>query len=209
MLDRPITAARATRDIVEVIVSTDDDEIAAMATALGASVLGRRPDHLATDQTPTAPVVEYEVRKYSEVNGLPDFLIVLYPTSVFITSADLDTMVSRLGQQNEPVQMVMTVAAYPAPIERAWSITKNDIGVIADPANRNVQSQDFRERFFDVGQAYVSKIHTWGEIQQGRDVATALHILPMWRAWDINSQDDFRIAELLLYGLGGLGSSKR
>lgn len=208
MLDRPITAARATKGIIEVIVSTDDDEIAETATALGASVQGRRPGHLAADETPTAPVVAHEVQKFSLVNGPPDFLIVLYPTSVFITSADLDMMVSRLGQQNDPVQMVMTVTAYPAPIERAWSITTNDIGVTAHPANRNRQSQEFREQFFDVGQAYVSQIHTWDEIQLGQDVATALHVLPTWRAWDINSWDDFRIAERLLCDFESLGSSK-
>lgn len=198
MLDRPINAARATRGVSDVIVSTDDDEIAELAVALGASVPGRRPDHLAADETPTAPVVTYEVERFSQVNGPPDFVVVLYPTSVFVTSEDLNEMVDRLGHTDNPVQMVLTVTTFPAPIERAWTLGPSDIGTMIDPSSRNRQSQEFREHFFDVGQAYASRTSTWDAIQHGRDVTTALRVLPAWRAWDINSWDDLRVAELLL-----------
>lgn len=209
MLDRPITAARDAKGVADVIVSTDDDEIAELATELGATVPGRRPDHLAADDTPTAPVVAYEVERFTQVKGRPDFVVVLYPTSIFVTSADLDAMVGRLARPDSPVQMVMTVTAYPAPIERAWTIAGDDIGVVADPSSRNRQSQEFREHFYDVGQAYVSRADTWDAIQHGRDAATALHVLPAWRAWDINSRDDLRVAERLLDDLEGRGSTDR
>ena len=202
MLDRPITAARDTQGVAEVIVSTDDDEIAELAVALGATVPGRRPDRLAADDTPTAPVVAYEVEGFTRVNGRPDFVIVLYPTSVFVTSADLDVMVTRLARRDSPVQMVMTVTAYPAPIERAWTIVGDDIGLVAEPSSRNRQSQEFREHFYDVGQAYVSTAEAWHEVDQGLSVSTALHVLPLWKSWDINTPDDFRMAEILLCRTG-------
>lgn len=198
MLDRPITAARDTQGVTEVIVSTDDDEIAELATALGATVPGRRPGHLSADDTPTAPVIAHEVERFTKVNGRPGFVIVLYPTSIFVTSADLDAMVGRLARPDSPVQMVMTVTAYPAPIERAWTIAGDDIGVVADPSSRNRQSQEFREYFYDVGQAYVSAADAWHRVDQGLPVSTALHVLPPWKSWDINTPDDFTMAEILL-----------
>ena len=209
MLDRPIAVARSTDGITDVIVSTDDNEIAELATSLGAAVPGLRPDHLAADETPTAPVVTYEVERFAQRNGTPDFVIVLYPTSVFVTSTELDVMVNRLSSPGAQVQMVMTVTAYPAPIERAWTIDGDDIGVVANPSSRNRQSQEFREHFYDVGQAYVSRANAWDDIQHGRDVATALHVLPTWRAWDINSWDDLQIAEVLLSGLESGQSNPR
>jgi pseudaminic acid cytidylyltransferase len=205
MLDRPITAARDAQGVADVIVSTDDDEIADLATELGATVPGRRPDHLAADDTPTAPVIAHEVERFTQVNGRPDFVIVLYPTSIFVTSADLDAMVARLARPDSPVQMVMTVTSYPAPIERAWTIAGDDIGVVADPSSRNRQSQEFREHFYDAGQAYVSTADAWLKVDQGLVVSTALHVLPPWRSWDINTPDDFTMAEILLRRTGKSG----
>lgn len=197
MLERPIQTGLATAGVAYVLVSTDDDEIATTATLLGGHILGRRPSHLASDETPTAPVIAFEVEQYQLLHGEPEFVIVMYPTSVFITPRDLEQMISHL-QRNEDVDLVMTATEYPAPIERAWRTTATGIGVAANPTSRHRQSQEFSEHFYDVGQAYVSRSDTWARLHDGHDVTTALHLLPRSRAWDINSPDDIRIAEALL-----------
>jgi pseudaminic acid cytidylyltransferase len=198
MLARPIQSGLATPGVDAVLVSTDDDEIAEVATGLGASVRGRRPSSLAADETPTAPVVAYEVDQFRLENAEPEFVIVMYPTSVFISEVDLGRMLKRLRRTENPVDMILTATPYPAPIERAWRVMDGDVGVAATASTRNRQSQEFKEHFYDVGQAYVSRADTWARIHDGAEVRTALDILPSWKAWDINTPDDLKIAETLL-----------
>jgi pseudaminic acid cytidylyltransferase len=198
MIERPIEAARSTKGVSHVIVSTDDEEIAELALELGAVVEGRRPKHLAADDTPTAPVVVHEVDRYCLENHAPSFVVVLYPSSIFVTSSDLQHMVQRLDSPDVPVEMVMTVTKYPAPIERAWLLGEGDLGIIANPSTRSQQSQAFPDHYYDVGQAYVSSPGAWRALDEGRTVPTALHILPPWKSWDINTPDDFAMAEVLL-----------
>ena len=198
MLSRPIKTALAVPGVDVVIVSTDDDEIAGLSARLGAQVPGRRPSRLSSDDTPTAPVVSYELGRHRIDNGEPDFVIVMYPTSIFITEHDLQQMITRLNTVENPVEMVMTATSYPAPIERAWKLSDAGLGVAVDPASRSRQSQEFSESFYDVGQAYISRSDSWDRVVNGQELPTALHVLPPWRAWDINTYDDFRIAEALL-----------
>jgi len=198
MIERPIRVAQSTPGLAHVIVSTDDDEIAELALGLGARVHGRRPANLAADDTPTAPVIAYEVERYCEGNEPPTFLVVMYPSSIFIDSVDLNRMIRRLSNAEYPAQMVMTVTKYPAPIERAWLQGEQDLGVVANPSTRNQQSQAFQEHYYDVGQAYVSTPSAWRSISEGRTLPTALHILPPWKSLDINTPEDFELAEILL-----------
>lgn len=207
MIERPITAARSAKGVSRVIVSTDDDEIAELALGLGAVVDGRRPDRLSADDTPTAPVVVHEVERFCEGNEPPSFVVVLYPSSIFVDSADLDYMIGRLHSTECPVQMVMTVTKYPAPIERAWLLGERDLGVVANPTTRNQQSQAFPEHYYDVGQAYVSSPGAWQSLSDGSTVPTALHVLPPWKSWDINTPDDFAMAEVLLQHSTSAGHS--
>ena len=198
MLERPINAALATQEVAEVIVSTDDDEVAALAENLGARVEGRRPEDLSQDHTPTAPVISYEIMKYAQRGKLPDFVIVLYPTSIFITDVDLSEMLKRLQTGSGQVQMVMTASEFPAPVERAWLIDEGDLGIPIDPGSRNRQSSEFRKHYFDAGQAYVSTAEAWQDIDKGKALPTALYVLPPSRSWDINTNDDLLIAEVLM-----------
>ncbi len=198
MLARPISSANKLPNITEVIVSTDSDEIAELSISLGARVPGLRPDHLALDETPTAPVVAYELERFTQEHFAPDFVVVLYPTSLFVSSDDLADMTSRLESSVNPVEMVMTVVKYPAPVERAWRIRDADVGQLLDPESRNQNSQRFEERYYDAGQAYVSNLDAWIKVDAGIEVSTALYELPVSRCWDINTAEDLEIAEMML-----------
>lgn len=197
MLAWPISAAQSISEVDRIIVSTDDDEIAQLANQLGADASRRRPGFLAQDETPTAPVIVHEVNQYTQRISVPDFVIVLYPTSIFTETSDLSAMLTRLRRSDNPVQMVLSATVYPAPIERAWRLTDLDVGSPINPETRNIQSPTYESHFYDNGQAYVSGIEAWSMIEAGQPVTTALHVLPPSRAWDINTFDDLAIAEIL------------
>src|SRR6478752_690527 len=66
---RSIEAALAARLFDAVLVSTDDEEIAAVAQANGAEAPFRRPAELADDHTPTLPVVAHAIRWFEQHRG--------------------------------------------------------------------------------------------------------------------------------------------
>lgn len=197
MIDRPISAAYETGLVSDVIVSTDDDDIAELAERCGASIYSKRPRDLSADQTTTAPVINHELNEFFERGGSSEFVVVLYPTSIFVSSYDLVKMCGRLTDPQWPVEMVMTATKYPAPIERRWTLRPNGIAEQVNPDSRNRNSDSFPEFFYDAGQAYVSTVNAWTKIQHNEVLATALHVLPASRAWDINVPDDIIVANAL------------
>ena len=81
----PIALAKSVERIDRVLVSTDDDEITAIAKEYGADVPFKRPAELADDKTPTLPVLQHAVRYLAETqNYKADVILLLYPTSPFL-----------------------------------------------------------------------------------------------------------------------------
>jgi len=77
-----IAAGLQAETVMRVIVSTDDDEIAAVAREYGAEIPFMRPAELAQDRTPDLPVFEHALKMLEEVDGYkPDIVVQLRPTS--------------------------------------------------------------------------------------------------------------------------------
>lgn len=82
LLAWPIDLAKSVSRIDRVIVSTEDDEIMAVAKEYGAEVPFKRPMELAQDETPTLPVLQHCVKYLEEKEGYKaDVIVLLYPTS--------------------------------------------------------------------------------------------------------------------------------
>ena len=200
MIERVISTAKSVTDVSTVLVSTDDQEIARYAREVGAITNGLRPPQLADDESPTAPVIEYELSKLPVPIGRPDFVVVMYPTSIFVDASQINQMVRTFLSQAEQVDMVMTVAEFPAPIERSWRSSKAGIGEEIYPGNRNKQSQDFEKHFYDVGQAYVSNESAWSLIKQDLPVRTSLFLMED-PVVDINNPRDLALADAIIQSI--------
>jgi CMP-N,N'-diacetyllegionaminic acid synthase len=97
-----VEAARAASELTRVVVSTDDDEIAAAA---GVEVL-RRPAELAADDTPMLDVVRHAVGELS-----PDVVVLLQPTSPLRRAEHIDACVRLLLESG--ADAVVTVVEVP------------------------------------------------------------------------------------------------
>lgn len=84
-----IKAGKAATSVDRLVVSTEDDEIAAVARRYGADVI-RRPESLAQDDTPTQPVIEHAVTCLAEEGYSPDAVLTLQPTSPLRTARHID-----------------------------------------------------------------------------------------------------------------------
>ena len=90
-----IEQAKAVAAIEHVVVSTDDDAIAAVARQFGAEVPFRRPAELAQDTTPTEPVLTHAVEWYQSNGFVPDAVILLQPTSPWRRPGSLAAAIER------------------------------------------------------------------------------------------------------------------
>lgn len=92
---RPLLAlttdsALAAKRLARVILSTDDEEIAAAGRALGVEAPFRRPAELASDTAPTLPVIQHALRFCDDSGDRFDAVCLLQPTSPMRTAADID-----------------------------------------------------------------------------------------------------------------------
>jgi CMP-N-acetylneuraminic acid synthetase len=112
---RPLIAysidhAKASRHVDRVIVSTDDEQIAAVARAYGAEVPFRRPDELAGDTVLDLPVFEHALRWLEEHEGdRPDIIVHLRPTAPLRPAGQIDAMIELL-QSHDDADSVRSVS---------------------------------------------------------------------------------------------------
>lgn len=105
-------AARASGALTRVVVSTDDQDIAAAARSLGAEVPFLRPPHLADDDTPMVDVLVDLVASLDRREGYrPDILVLLQPTSPFRRAEHIDAVVDLLTTSG--ADSVVTVVPVP------------------------------------------------------------------------------------------------
>ena len=89
LVARAVQAASAARSVDAVYVSTDDDSIAAEASAAGSGVI-RRPDLLATDESSSEAALLHAVDHLAATGIEPDVLVFVQCTSPFTSTADID-----------------------------------------------------------------------------------------------------------------------
>ena len=113
MIAYTIEAALASRRIDQVVVSTDDDEIAEVARRYGGSVPFVRPARLARDDTATPPVVEHAVSHVEAGGGKVDVVVTLQPTSPFRDATAIDQAIEL--RERAAAESAVTVAAIDMP----------------------------------------------------------------------------------------------
>ena len=191
-----IEAALESELFSDVIVSTDDQEIAQVSLAAGASVPFIRPSELSGDSVATAPVVVHALGEYTKLTAArPEFLGVIYPAAVF--TRPLDLVSAREVLRSEGVDIVMSVGRFQAPVQRSWRKIPGDLIERVDPTTALTMSQELEERFFDAGQFYLSTPEAWSAIASGEAVRTAMYEMEPWRVWDIDTPQDLEMARRL------------
>lgn len=201
MIAWPIEAAQKSHCFDQIVVSTDDDEIAEVAESCGATVPFRRAGELADDHTPTVPVIADAIAKLA----LPDETAVccLYATSPFVRPADLGAGLDRL--QHGDAAYVVSVTTYAFPIQRALRRDKSGKVAMMDPSRMLTRSQDLEEAWHDAGQFYWGAAKSW---MAGADFfggETEGLPLPRYLVQDIDTEEDWMRAEHMM---GALQASK-
>ncbi|HLS56105.1 MAG TPA: pseudaminic acid cytidylyltransferase [Zeimonas sp.] len=194
-----IDAARSSGLFDDVIVSTDDDAIAAVARAYGARTPFVRPAALSDDHTGTNTVVRHAIGWFREHGGLPEQVCCIYATAPFLQPRYLREGLDRLVASGK--SFAFSVTSFAFPIQRALRIGADGCVEPIWPENVARRSQDLEEAFHDAGQFY------WGTARAFLDDvvlysnASVPVVLPRHLVQDIDTEEDWTRAELMFGAL--------
>ena len=197
MIAWSISAAQESSCFDQIIVSTDDEEIAEVARAFGAEVPFLRPSHLADDQATTQDVIGHALewfQRQRQGQGC-EALCCLYATAPFVQPTDLQSADKNLSEA-EAGTVVFAATSFPFPIQRAIRIDAEGYSSMFQPDQFATRSQDLEEAFHDAGQFYWATPQTWSTVVNLFEGARPI-ILPRWRVQDIDTEEDWFRAELM------------
>jgi N-acylneuraminate cytidylyltransferase len=196
MIVRSIRMALDSGLFDQVVVSTDDEEIAELARAHGAQVPFLRPAALADDFTGTAAVIAHALQQ------LPPFD---YACCIYATAPLLQARYLRQGrellEQHPQKSFAFSVCSFGFPVQRALTVDGQGALTALYPEFRNTRSQDLPEAFQDAGQFYWGRSDAWLRGDVLYSPASLPVILPRHLVQDIDTLEDWKRAEYLYAAL--------
>lgn len=177
----------------EVIVSTDDAEIADVARQCGATVPFARPAKLSDDHTGTIPVIRHAIEWFQRQGAAPEKVCCIYATAPFVRAEDIRKGLKVLDSTG--CDYAFSVTSYAFPIQRALRLTAEGRVEMFHPEHFNTRSQDLEEAYHDAGQFYWGRSGAWLASKPIFSPAAAPVILPRCRVQDIDTPEDWERAE--------------
>ena len=194
MIAWSIDAAIASGVFDTVMVSTDDAEIAEVSRNLGAEVPFMRSAIAADDHATTADVLLEVLGRYAQDGVCFDLACCLYPTAPFVQPQDLSYGRKLLIESDQHV--IMPVAAFSYPIWRSLKREQDGRIDMYFPQNLNTRSQDLPTAFHDAGQWYWFEVDVFKREHVLMGSKTGSIILPLSQVQDIDTEEDWTLAEL-------------
>jgi pseudaminic acid cytidylyltransferase len=190
----PIAAALESGCFEEVMVSTDDEEIAAIARDLGASVPCLRSARNSDDYAGSDDVFR-EVLHFYRQQGR-DYAVAcgLYPTAALTTAEHL-----RRGREallaDQQVFAVAPILRFSFPVQRALAFRRGRIPLL-QPEHYHTRSQDLEPAYHDAGQWYWFRVDAFLRTGELLGPNCGGVVLSAVEAQDIDTEDDWTMAEL-------------
>ncbi|MGV6861922.1 MAG: pseudaminic acid cytidylyltransferase [Putridiphycobacter sp.] len=188
-----IEAALKSNLFDEVMVSTDDIEIAEIAQKFGAKVPFMRSQKNSDDFATTFDVLNEVIEKYKKEGILFEYACCIYPTAPLVTVNKI--LIAKEMLMNKKFDTVFPILQYSFPIQRALKKEDDKITMI-NPENLNKRSQDLENSYHDAGQFYflnIEQVLSKGKILTNN---TGGVLITDIEGQDIDNYDDWKLAEL-------------
>lgn len=177
-----------------ILVSTDSNIIKDFIERKGIDVPFKRPKSLSDDYTGTSPVIEHALKWYEDNVKQVEFVLTVYPTAVLLSKDDICAAMALLSK-DRACESVMSATSFAFPIQRAVFENKDGYAEMFEPNNYSKRSQDFVEAKHDAGQFYLTRA---ASIRNGSLLTNSkvkLLLLKRGNVVDIDTIEDFEIAE--------------
>lgn len=196
MIVRSIRTAVDSGLFDQVVVSTDDAEIADVARVHGAQVPFLRPVDLADDFTGTAAVIVHALEQMPSF----DFACCIYATAPLLQVRYLREGLELL-ERHADKSFAFSVCDFGFPVQRALTLDEQGALRALYPEFRNTRSQDLPKAFQDAGQFYWGRREAWLRGEVLYSPASLPVILPRHLVQDIDTAEDWKRAEYLYAAL--------
>lgn len=192
-----IKAAKKSRFIDRIIVSTDDKEIAQISEMYGAEVPFLRPKELATDTSQAIDTYLYTINEINkQSNNLIDEFIVLQPTSPLRREIDINEAISLFREKNADSVISVFEAKHPP----NWYKKISNHGILADyfQGENSLNRQEYQKTYLPNGAIFILKYHVLKKTRSYYTEKSFAYIMPAELSIDIDNLWDFQLAELLI-----------
>lgn len=206
MIGWSIEAAKTSGLFDRILVTTDDEEIAQIATDFGAQVPFRRPSELADDYASTIPVIAHATRWAIESGYEFEAVCCIYATAPFLQVDDLRCGWEALSSGDWAY--AFSVTDFVAPIFRSFKKTNEGGLEMFFPEYFNSRSQDLPLAMHDAGQFYWGRPEAWLNDLRIFDRHSTSVLIPRWRVQDIDTPEDWLRAELMHKALFSSGMTR-
>lgn len=177
----------------EVMVSTDDTEIADISRKYGAKVPFFRSEDTSNDFATTMDVLNEVLVNYTSLGYEFEYMCCIYPTAPFVTASKIKDGYENFKKNN--VDMLIPVVKFRSPPQ--WGVTIGDDGYVkcCYPQYANMRFQDLEPVYHDAGQFY------WYNIKKcffsgNEHPSVGTFILPEAEVQDIDNESDWKFAEM-------------
>lgn len=203
----PIHAAKASKYIDRLLVSTDDMEIANIARSLGAEVPFLRPKKYATDKASSFSFIKHAIEFMSSKGFRFDYFILLEPTSPLTETEDIDKALEKLEEKRKIADSLVGVCK--AETSHPFFCSKiNEKGLLEPIMLKKFPSslrrQDLENIFFFDGSIYISDIPVLLEKKSFYHDRTLPIIFPRWKSFEVDEIFDLFCIEAIIKNIDKL-----
>lgn len=197
LLHYAVEAIRNSKYQIDIVISTDSEEIAKSGEEVGVETI-KRPSYLATDKALVKDAIQYTIGILSEQGREYETLLLIEVTSPFREGKDIDQCLD-FYFKNPDADCLATFSEMDPPVTRVWKIENNVPTPFIKGSNPFRPRQEQTSGFYMNGLVYVFKISTLINNQEDTlFVGKQLAMITEKKVVDIDTQFDFDLAELIL-----------
>ena len=200
LIQYTIEAARKSRYLSRVVVSTDDTEIFELATNMELEVI-RRSGDLAHDDTPMVSVIHHVVDSLAESGYQPEVIVVLQPTAPLRRTEHIDHCIELMSKMD--ANSVVSVSLVPGHYHPDWQFIISESGelqAISGEKLDNLQSrrQDLSRTYTRNGALYVVRREAFLQNESLLAPPCKAYVMAADVSVNIDSEEDIWVAERYL-----------
>ena len=201
LLGWPILAAKNSKYVDKVIVSTDSEKYAGIAREQGAEIPFLRPAALSRDEAKSGDVIIHALDFLGERGEHYTYIVLLEPTSPLTETVDIDTALERLEDDKMGAGAIVGISKVEAthPVfDVRLDVKSGKIRPYLNDLGKSIRRQDIEPLYFFDGTLYISNVETFYQRKTFYHDSTLGYITPRWKALEIDSLFDFICAEAVM-----------
>jgi CMP-N,N'-diacetyllegionaminic acid synthase len=184
--------------IDEILVSTEDSEIAEIVANYGSPPPFLRPSELAQDESPISDAILNALERYETLGKTFDFVALLEPTSPLRAEEDLSGAIIKLCDNSDADSLVSVGEVH---MEHPMIIKKIDKDGLVVPYIENTtaiyQRQQADKAYFPYGVVYICKTEVYKELKTFYTPKTIPFMIERWQNYEVDDQIDFNLTEYI------------